>query len=154
MDLTPEQYAAQYNAAHSEADAQAVKDPAPVLAPVAPEFDTSEAPEGVDVESLPPFRDARRQLPAERIRTQTRLAAMASGLPEEFMDADGGVEVNLSTIKPEDLEAVADLMESIQELVLDFAQDRDAMAEWLMDQEDPIQAVMHAFTVYQDAAGN
>lgn len=160
MSLTPEQYAAQYHAGQtstSDVEQDAVKDSMPALASVAPQFDP-DAPEGVDVDSLPAFKDLRRMLPAQRIKAQARMAKLATDLPAKFRDGleDGQVtlDLDLSTLTSEDLDGLATMAETAQEIVLDAAQDRAAMEAWLVDQDSPMEAVMYAFTQYQTTLGN
>lgn len=139
-----------------ETQPEGVVDPSPALETVAAQYATN-APEGVDVETLPEFKDLRRMLPAQRVRAQMELAKLATDLPAELMAQaeDGGtVSVDLQTLRAEDLDAVVNLMETAQGLVLDNAKDPEAMEAWLVDQQDPLQAVMYAFEKYQGSLGN
>lgn len=163
FNLTPEQYAAQYAAtvaAPEDTSAAAVKDQEPVLADVAPQFAdaTSDAPEGVDGDSLPEFKDLRRMLPAQRIKAQADMGKLALTLPDKFRqladDGEVSMELDLSNLAPEDLDSVANLVAQAQEIVLGGAKDRQAMEEWLLDQTSPVEAVMYAFSRYQERLGN
>lgn len=161
--LTPEEYAAQFYAANPKDDQTgldtAVKDPEAVLSPVSPQFeDPADAPEGVDAASLPSFKDARRMLPADRLRAQAGMAKLAVSVPDKFRQAaeDGSVtlDLDLSDLTGEDLDAISEMVTMAQDTVLGAAEDRDAMTEWLVAQESPVEAVMYAFSRYQEALGN
>lgn len=140
---------------HASKEQDTVKDEAPALAAVSPVFDV-DTPEGVDVASLPGFKDMSRMLPAQRVRAQTRLAQLASSVPHSITRAEegGAPGVAVYDVSADDLDAVADMIEGIQTLVLENAEDQGAMEAWLIDQKDPLQAVMYAFSRYQAALGN
>lgn len=158
--LTPEEYAAQYHATHpstpqDSVEDTAIKDPEPVLATVAPQF--AEEVTGVDVDSLPAFKPFQRMLPAQRIKAQAELAKVATSLPVKFLDQDGSgvsIDADINSLTSEDLDAVAGMVARVQDIVLDAAADREAMENWLLDQENPMDAVMFAFTKYQATLGN
>lgn len=136
-------------------------DPQPALSSVAPQFASQDAePEGVDVDTMPEFRDMRRMLPAQRLAATMAMGKVAATLPASLRDAaseDGTVDLStadLATITPEDMDGLANLFQVIQDTILDNAKDRQSMEDWLLDQEDPLQAVMSAFSRYQEALGN
>lgn len=106
--------------------------------------------EGVDPSTLPPFKDMARALPADRVGLQARLGAMAKRLPAHL---SGGV-VNEDELTADDLDQVALMFSSLQDMVLAQAEDREAMTDWLIDQKDPIQAVLTAFSRLQVTLGN
>lgn len=102
----------------------------------------------VDVSEMPPFRDLTKALPSARFAFVSRVQQIA----ENFGDVKGG-EVTIDT---SNIESLVGLMEPIEALVLDQAQDRDAMAEWIVDtggaDEDaalelPTQRLFAAFEV-------
>lgn len=136
--------------AEHPAPAAEVTDQGPVLASVDPAFNTA-VPEGLDATTLPPFKDMTRSLPAARIRVQMDLAKFATAIPKSLQQAG---EVDLSTMNAADMDAIANMIEGLQNVILDNAQDRQAMENWLIDQADPVSAVMHAFNVFQDTTGN
>lgn len=169
--LTPEEYAAQYRADQEgstpspgldhlpepDQEQDAVKDQTPALATVAPQFD-QDTPEGVDQDSLPEFKDLRRMLPAQRIKAQADMAKLATDLPDKFreVDQDGQVNLNLdmADLTSEDLDGLVNMAETAQDIVLNGAKDRNAMEDWLLKQDSPMEAVMYAFTQYQARLGN
>ncbi|NEK06063.1 hypothetical protein GR239_36855, partial [Rhizobium leguminosarum] len=98
-----------------------------------------------------------RMLPAQRIKAQAELAKVATSLPAKFLDQDGSgvsIDADVNSLTSEDLDAVADMVTKVQDIVLDAAVDREAMENWLLDQENPMDAVMFAFTKYQATLGN
>ena len=129
------------------------QDQAPVLDGVTPS--TTQVPGGVNAETFPALMDLRRMLPAERFRRQTALAKVVDGLPEDLKTAaTGGEALDMTNVTSADLDALAEMFTRIQDAVLDAAADREAMTEWLMDQEDPMQGVMYGFTRVQGFLGN
>lgn len=129
------------------------QDQAPVLDGVTQS--TTQVPEGVNAETFPALMDLRRMLPAERFRRQTALAKVVDGLPEDLKTAaTGGEALDMTNVTSADLDALAEMFTRIQDAVLDAAADREAMTEWLMDQEDPMQGVMYGFTRVQGFLGN
>jgi len=157
--LTPEEYAAQFYAANPRVEdtptPETAKDETPALASVAPQFDSQD---GVDLSTLPAFKDTRRMLPADRLRAQADMAKLAVSVPDKFRQAaeDGTVtmDLDLSDLTGADLDAIADMVSTAQDVVLGAAEDREAMTTWLVDQESPVEAVMAAFTRYQETLGN
>lgn len=136
-------------------------DPQPALSSVAPQFSSQDAePEGVNTDTMPEFRDMRRMLPAQRLAATMAMGKVAATLPASLRDVageDGSVDLStadLANITPEDMDGLANLFQVIQDTILDNAKDRQAMEDWLLDQEDPLQAVMVAFSRYQGALGN
>lgn len=127
------------------------KDTDPALATAAPQFDTNPE-EGVDTGSLPPFRDVKRLLPADRFNLQAGLAKIGAGLPDRLRKQDG--DIDFSGLRPEDMDAMMTLFSSIQTLVLENAADKAAMEEWLKAQEQPMNALMFAFSRFQEILGN
>lgn len=132
--------------------AHAVKDATPILEDVSVEYGDSQVPAGVDAVSLPPFKDMSRVLPADRVRSQMQLAKFATSLPSSLLEGDG--QLDIKQLTAEDLDAVANMLVQIQELVLDNAQDRAAMENWLLDQDDSLAGVMYAFGRYRVQVGN
>lgn len=66
----------------------AVVDSRPVLEGVAPQFASADdEPEGVDMTTLPEFKDLRRMLPSERLKVQMSTAKVATGLPAHLKNA-------------------------------------------------------------------
>ena len=84
------------------------------------------------------------------------VSKLALSLPKHLReqgDAANG-QLDLDTMKPEDMDAIADMFASCQDLVLDHAQDRVAMTEWLLAQDNSLGAVMAAFTELRTRLGN
>lgn len=132
------------------------KDPTPALAGLAPQLGGAEDTDGVDLATLPPFVDMASMLPAERVRITMSVSKLALSLPKHLReqgDAANG-QLDLDTMKPEDMDSIADMFASCQDLVLDHAQDRVAMTEWLLAQDNPLGAVMAAFTELRTRLGN
>lgn len=130
----------------------AAEDSSPALAQVDPEFNPDDTT-GLDVETFPGMRDLRRMLPAQRIKSQTDLAKVQDMLPESFTSQGFGQQ-DVTSMSSEDLDKLAGLFEAIQETVLENAVDRDDMEAWLIDQDEPIKAVLYGFNQYQAALGN
>lgn len=127
-------------------------DDAPALAAVAAEYDDT-APEGVDMSTMPEFRDMRRMLPADRIDAKLALAEVAGALPEGSAErmAEG---MAIADFTPEVAGSVRKIFRTMQEIVLDRAADRDEMAEWLVSQESPEAALQAAFSKVSATLGN
>ena len=141
---------------------QAVTDPAPALAGVAPEFGATPEPaadgtlpevdtDGVDVSTFPGLADMRRLMPSVRLKMQMNAAKIATGLPEGLADGTG---LNIADLKGDDLDALSNLFDGVENAVLDAATDRAAMANWLLEQRNPFNAVMYAFSRYTESLGN
>lgn len=132
------------------------KDPSPALEGLAPQLGGAENTDGVDLSTLPEFVDMARMLPAERVRVTMSVSKVALSLPERLREqgdaADG--QLDMETMTPEDMDAIADMFARCQDLVLDHAQDRRAMTEWLLAQDNPLGAVMAAFTQLRARLGN
>lgn len=146
---------AQHRAPETTPEPEPAKDSQPALATTGPEFGSADM-KGVDMSTLPAFKSVQRMLPAQRMREQMNTAKMVTGLPDSLSDlaTEGEVELDIASFNPEDLDALAALFEGVQESVLDAAEDRTAMEDWLMDQEDPTSAIMAAFTKYRTDLGN
>lgn len=131
-------------------------DPAPVLEPIGGQYGAEDSTEGVSLGTLPAFKDLRRVLPAERMSATAALARVAKALPASLQTPDGTPADldSLDSISADDLDAVADMFTQAQDVVLDWAMDREAMTEWLLDQDDPMAAVMAAFSRFQAHLGN
>ena len=140
--------------AEPEAD-KGVVDGRPALEGMGPQYGAAEAePEGVDMSTLPEFKDLRRMLPSARLKVQMNTAKIATALPAHLKNADtkGGLEFDSMTA--DDLDALTAVIASVEDTVLDNAADREAMTEWLLAQKDPLNAVMSAFTKFTDRLGN
>lgn len=146
---------AQHRAPETTPEPEPAKDSQPALATTAPEFNGNDA-EGVDMSTLPAFKQVQRMLPAQRMREEMNTAKMVTGLPDSLSElATGGeVELDFTALDPADLDALVDMFDAVQAAVLDAAEDRTAMEDWLMDQEDPTSAIMAAFTKYRTDLGN
>lgn len=129
----------------------AVVDSQPALHGMGPEFVAANSePEGVDLTTMPSFRDMRRMLPSERLRVQMKAAKVAAALPAHLKEAEG---VEFEALSPEDLDALTDVIATVESVVLDNAADREAMTDWLVDQKEPLDAVMTAFTEFTSRLG-
>lgn len=129
----------------------AVVDPQPALHGMGPEFVAANSePEGVDLTTMPSFRDMRRMLPSERLRVQMKAAKVAAALPAHLKEAEG---VEFEALSPEDLDALTDVIATVESVVLDNAADREAMTDWLVDQKEPLDAVITAFTEFTSRLG-
>lgn len=127
-------------------------DSSPALSPVAAEF-TADVPEGVDAASMPDFCDMRRMLPADRLDAQLSLAEVASALPEGMAERMAA-GLSIAEFTPEVAAGVRKVFRTMQEIVLDYAADREAMIDWLVSQESPNSALQHAFSQVSAALGN
>lgn len=161
IPLPPEYTEAGRHSQPAPEDVAPAADSQPALAGVAPQFAGQDQDvEGVNADTMPEFRDMRRMLPAQRLAATMALGKVAATLPASLRDVageDGSVDLSaadLASITPEDMDGLANLFQVIQDIILDNAKDRQAMEDWLMDQEDPLQAVMVAFSRYQEALGN
>lgn len=129
---------------------EAKVDPAPALAGVSPQFDT--LADEVDLSDMPPVRDLRRALPAQRMRVQSKLVklrALEAKLPDSFKNG-----VSDEDISEEGFEIVCQMMEAAQDFLLDQAEDREAMERWLIDSEEPEKALFAALQKVASRAGN
>ena len=134
---------------------EAVVDPNPALAGVGPQYEAADAEvEGVDMATIPAFRDMHRLLPSERLKIQMSTAKAATALPKHLKDGDeeGGLEFDSMTA--DDIDALTNVISTVEEIVLDNAADRGEMTEWLVTQEEPLNAVMAAFTRFTERLGN
>lgn len=136
-------------------DGEAVVDDRPALAGVGPEFDTADSePQGVDMSTLPDFKDMRRMLPSERLKVQMNTAKVATALPAHLKNADTSQKLDLDALTSEDLDALTGVIANVETTVLDNAADRDAMTEWLVNQDNSLNAVMAAFSTFTKRLGN
>lgn len=134
---------------------EVVVDPKPALAGAGPQYGSADAePEGVDMPTLPAFKDLRRMLPSERLKVQMKTAKVATALPEHLKNVESSGGLDFDSLTPDDLDALTNVIAAVEETVLDNAADRGAMAEWLIAQEEPLNAVMAAFTKFTDRLGN
>lgn len=141
--------------AQAEADNGAVVDPNPALAGVGPQYGSADAePEGVDMTTLPEFKDLRRMLPSERLKVQMKTAKVATALPEHLKNAESSGGLDFDSLTSDDLDALTNVIAAVEDTVLDNAADRGAMTEWLIAQDEPLNAVMAAFTKFTDRLGN
>lgn len=134
---------------------EAVVDDRPALEGVGPEYGSADTePEGVDMTTLPEFKDMRRMLPSARLKVQMNTAKVATALPSHLKDAntDGGIDFDNMTA--DDLDALTNVIATVETTVLDNAADRDAMTDWLLAQSEPLNAVMAAFSKFTDRLGN
>lgn len=133
-----------------------VTDPYPALSGLAPQLGGTEATDGVDMSTLPPFVDMSGMLPAQRVRITMSVSKLALSLPKHIREQGDAVDgqLDLDSMNPEDMDAIADMFASCQDLVLEHAQDSEAMTEWLLQQDNPLGAVMAAFTQLKDRLGN
>lgn len=137
-----------------EAD-KGVVDGRPALEGMGPQYGAAEAePEGVDMSTLPEFKDLRRMLPSARLKVQMNTAKIATALPAHLKNADTSGGLEFDSMTADDLDALTAVIASVEDTVLDNAADREAMTEWLLAQKDPLNAVMSAFTKFTDRLGN
>lgn len=138
-----------------EATPDAVVDPRPALEGVGAQYSAADAePEGVDMATLPEFKDMRRMLPSARLKVQMKTAKVATALPAHLKDADTSGGLDFDNMTADDLDALTNVIATVEETVLDNAADREAMTEWLVAQDEPLNAVMAAFTKFTDRLGN
>lgn len=138
-----------------KAETEAVVDPRPALEGVGPQYTGTDAePEGVDMTTLPDFKDMRRMLPSARLKVQMNAAKVATALPAHLKNADTSAGLDFDTMTADDLDALTDVIATVEATVLDNAADREAMTEWLLAQAEPLNAVMAAFTKFTDRLGN
>ena len=133
----------------------AVVDDSPVLEGVGPQYAAADnETKGVDLSTLPAFKDMRRILPSERLKIQMNTAKVAAGLPSHLKDADAKKGLSFDDMTAEDLDALTNVIATVEAAVLDNAADREAMTEWLVNQDNPLNAVMAAFTKFTNRLGN
>lgn len=133
---------------------EAVGDPSPALEGVGPQYGSAYAEvEGVDMATLPAFRDMHRMLPSERLKVQMSTAKVAAALPDHLKgETSEGLDFDSMTV--EDIDALTNVITTVEGIVLDNAADRGAMTEWLVTQKEPLNAVMAAFTKFTERLGN
>lgn len=138
-----------------EAPSGAVVDPLPALEGVGPQYTSTDAePEGVDMTTMPEFKDMRRMLPSARLKVQMSTAKVATALPAHLKNADASAGLEFDNMTADDLDALTNVIAAVEDTVLDNAADREAMTEWLLAQAEPLNAVMAAFTKFTDRLGN
>lgn len=141
--------------APAEDNSDTVVDSSPKLADVGPQYGSADAEsEGVDMTTLPEFRDLRRMLPSERLKVQMKTAKVATALPAHLKGTDTSKGEGFDSLTSEDLDALTNVITTVEAVVLDNAADREAMTEWLIAQGDPLNAVMAAFTKFTERLGN
>lgn len=134
---------------------EAVVDPNPALEGVGAQYAAADAePEGVDMTTLPEFKDMRRMLPSARLKIQMSTAKVAAALPAHLKNADTSAGLDFDNMTADDLDALTNVIATVEATVLDNAADREAMTEWLVAQDEPLNAVMAAFTKFTDRLGN
>ncbi|WP_018297169.1 hypothetical protein [Corynebacterium lubricantis] len=133
-------------------DVEPVEDQEPALAEVANEFDAAE--ESYDLSTMPALKGMNHLLPSARFAFKRKVLDVAAMLPEDWQDG----EINISE---EDLlkdgstfQKLEDLIIAAEDIVLDQAEDREAMTKWLIAQEDGESAVMAAFGRVAERMGN
>lgn len=104
--------------------------------------------------TLPDFKDMRRMLPSARLKVQMNAAKVATALPAHLKNADTSAGLDFDTMTADDLDALTNVIATVEATVLDNAADREAMTEWLLAQAEPLNAVMAAFTKFTDRLGN
>ena len=127
----------------------AITDPAPALETVSPEFGKAEEPD-IDLSDLPEFRSLQGSLPSARFRVKRQLADVQKVIPKAWLEGETPDEQE--TI--ENLGEMEELFVMVENLVLDRAKDREAMAAWLCAQEEGESALMAAFGVLAEQLGN
>lgn len=134
---------------------EAVVDPNPALAGVGPQYGAADAEaEGVDMSTIPAFRDMHRLLPSERLKIQMSTAKVATVLPKHLKDGDEAGDLEFDSMTVEDIDALTNVITTVENIVLDNADDRGEMAEWMISQKEPLNAVMAAFTKFTERLGN
>ena len=127
----------------------------PALAGVGPQYAAADnEPQGVDMATMPEFQDMRRMLPSQRLKVQMNTAKVATALPSHLKDADAKAGLSFDDMTAEDLDALTNVIANVEAAVLDNAVDRDAMAEWLVNQDNSLNAVMAAFSKFTNRLGN
>lgn len=128
---------------------EAIVDDQPALAAVDAQFDT--AVSDVDLSDMPPVRDMKRMLPAQRMRARAQLLELRDleeKLPESFKS--GGT----ADVTAEEFEVVCDMMDAAERLVLGQAEDRDAMEKWLLNSDNSDKALFAAMAQIAKRLGN
>ena len=75
-------------------------------------------------------------------------------MPEHLKNAKSSGGLEFDALTSDDLDALTNVIAAVEAVVLDNAADRDAMTEWLVTQDEPLNAVMAAFTTFTDRLGN
>lgn len=141
--------------AQDDSAPNAVVDDNPALAGVGPQYAAADnEPQGVDMSTMPEFKDMRRMLPSQRLKVQMNTAKVATALPSHLKDTDAKEGLSFDDMTAEDLDALTNVIANVEAAVLDNAADRDAMAEWLVNQDNSLNAVMAAFSKFTNRLGN
>lgn len=132
-----------------------VKDDVPALEGVGAEYtgEDADGPEGVDVASLPAFKDLRTALPSQRLKAKMDAAKVATSLPAHLKNGEAK-GLDFETMTNDDLDALTNLFATMEQLVIDNAADPEAMTSWLVEQEESLNAVMVAFQRFTAYMGN
>lgn len=133
---------------------EVVVDPNPALAGVGPQYGAADAEAGgVDMATMPEFRDMHRMLPSERLKVQMSTAKVATALPDR-LKGETPEGLDFDSMTADDIDALTNVIATVEETVLDNAADRGDMTEWLISQKEPLGAVMAAFTKFTERLGN
>ena len=132
-----------------------VKDDVPALEGVGAEYagEDADETEGVDVASLPAFKDLRTALPSQRLKAKMDAAKVATSLPSHLKNGEAK-GLDFETMTSDDLDALTNLFSTMEKLVIDNAADPEAMTAWLVAQDEPLNAVMVAFQRFTAYMGN
>lgn len=155
--MLPENHAPQHAAAEpapTPAAVEPLEDTTPALAGVMVEQTTVEETEGVDIESMPGFRSLKGQLPAARFLVKAQLAELDKAIPDALRKQaeDGGEVDNAAALDA--IDDIASMFQKMEDLVLDRAEDREAMTAWLCEQDNGEGALMAAFSAVSETLGN
>lgn len=144
--------------APAESQADAVQDPVPALAELGGAYTPTdleaEDTEGIELETLPAFKDMRRFLPSQRLKMQMDAAKVATSLPSHLKKGDDNAKLDFDTMTSEDLDTLTNLISTVEAMVIDNAADPEAMTNWLVEQNDALNAVMAAFNKLTSYMGN
>ncbi len=113
--------------------------------------------EGVDTESMPGLKDMSRSLPSERMRIQGTMMHVVKALPKEWVEAGAkDIEAKLQDggLEKLDPDAFVGMFEQMEDLVFQLAVDADAMREWIVSQDAPMDALVYAFNRVSSTVGN
>lgn len=136
----------------SQAPEGAATDPTPVLDGVTPAQADEEQDSDVNLESMPEFRGVNHLLPSARFAMQAQMMNLVKKMPKEWTNGD--VEPAEADPADMDFDSMTELITGAENFVLDLAKDRSAMEEWLIAQDNGLQAVMSAFSKATDLLGN
>lgn len=127
----------------------------PELEGVTPE--TTTGVDGVDVESMPSLRELGRLMPSERAKLQATMIRVAKSLPEEWVNSDSDDVQNVildKGLEGLDPDTFVNIFKSMEQIVFEVSADKDAMREWILDQDSPSDALTYAFSRVSEALGN